>query len=258
VGSVVDITETRVFEDTLIEKNEQLEKINQELDQFVYSVSHDLRSPLMSIKGLISVMELSLQNEDLMKQYLNLIEQSVGRLDDTILEILDYSKNSRIEVQHEEFDIQKLVDEVFQDHEHYSNPKIDFRLTLIGSRNVNSDKLRIATLLKNFIGNAVKYRNKQIDNPFVKVQIENNDNTLTIAIEDNGEGISEDNQKKVFNMFYRASNSSSGTGLGLYICKEIIIKMGGSVHLDSELQKGTTIHLTLPLFSPLNEAISSY
>jgi PAS domain S-box-containing protein len=258
VGSVVDITETRVFEDTLIEKNEQLEKINQELDQFVYSVSHDLRSPLMSIKGLISVMELSLQNEDLMKQYLNLIEQSVGRLDDTILEILDYSKNSRIEVQHEEFDIQKLVEEVFQDHEHYSNPKIDFRLTLIGSRNVNSDKLRIATLLKNFIGNAVKYRNKQIDNPFVKVQIENNDNTLTIAIEDNGEGISEDNQKKVFNMFYRASNSSSGTGLGLYICKEIIIKMGGSVHLDSELQKGTTIHLTLPLFSPLNEAISSY
>jgi signal transduction histidine kinase len=79
-----------------------------------------------------------------------------------------------------------------------------------------------------------------------------------MVIEDNGEGISEDNQKKVFNMFYRASNSSSGTGLGLYICKEIIVKMGGSVNLHSELQKGTTIHLTLPLFSPLNEAISSY
>ncbi len=257
VGSVVDITETRVFEETLIEKNNQLEKINQELDQFVYSVSHDLRSPLMSIKGLISVMELSMQNEVLMKQYLKLIEQSVGRLDDTILEILDYSKNSRIEVQHDEFDIQNLIEEVFQDHAHYSNPKIDFGLTLIGSRIVNSDKLRISTLLKNFIGNAVKYRNKNIDNPFVRVHIKNIESTLTMVIEDNGEGISEENQKKVFNMFYRASNSSSGTGLGLYICKEIIVKMGGSVNLYSELQKGTTIHLTLPLFSPVNEAISS-
>jgi signal transduction histidine kinase len=211
----------------------------------------------MSIKGLISVMELSLQNEELMKQYLALIEQSVGRLDETILEILDYSKNSRIDIQHDEFDIQKLVEEVYQDHSHYANPIIDFRFTLKGNRLVNSDKLRIATLLKNFIGNAVKYRNKSIDNPFVHVRIENADKTLTLIVEDNGEGISSENQKKVFNMFYRASNSSSGTGLGLYICKEIINKMGGNINLHSELQKGTTIHLTLPLFSPLNEALSS-
>jgi PAS domain S-box-containing protein len=248
VGSVVDITETRVFEDTLIEKNRQLEKINQELDQFVYSVSHDLRSPLMSIKGLVSVMELSLQNEELMRQYLTLVDQSVGRLDETILEILDYSKNSRIEIQYDEFDIQELVEEIFQDHSHYSNPPIDFRFTLHGNQLVNSDKLRIATLLKNFIGNSVKYRNKQIDNPFVCVRIENRDNCLKLIVEDNGEGISSENQKKVFNMFYRASNSSSGTGLGLYICQEIINKMGGNINLHSELQKGTTIQLTLPLF----------
>jgi PAS domain S-box-containing protein len=246
VGSVVDITDTRLFEETLIEKNSELQKINKELDQFVYSVSHDLRSPLMSIKGLVSIMESSFNNELLLKQYLNLIEKSVGRLDETILEILDYSKNSRIDIKYEAFDIHDLVMDIFQDNSHLADVKVDFQLNIKGSSVVNSDKMRISTLLKNFISNAVKYRNKSLTNPLVSVEIENAKDQLCIKVMDNGEGISEENQLKVFDMFYRASSSSSGTGLGLYICKEMIEKMGGQINLVSELKKGTTIHITLP------------
>ncbi len=246
VGSVMDITETRIYEDTLIEKNEELQKINGELDQFVYSVSHDLRSPLLSIKGLLSLIDLSMNNEELLRQYLGLIGTSVNRLDGTILEILDYSRNSRMDVQLSHFDLEKLVHEIYEDISHVSEIEMTFELNFKGSSEVYLDKTRLSTVMKNVISNAVKYRNKSIDNPFVHVNIENKGESVIVSIIDNGEGISKENQERVFEMFYRASSNSFGTGLGLYICKEIISKMGGDINLESETGKGTTITLTLP------------
>jgi PAS domain S-box-containing protein len=246
MGSVKDVTQSWLFEEKLIEKNTELQKINGELDQFVYSVSHDLRSPLLSIKGLLSLLDISLKNEVLVKQYLGLIGTSVNRLDETIIEILDYSKNSRTDLVLDELDLHALISEIYEDLLHLSEIKIDFRIDFEGSHIIFLDKFRISTVLKNFISNAIKYRKTTIPNPSVYVHVKNSDEGIEITITDNGEGISKENQEKVFVMFFRASSSSFGTGIGLYICKEITAKMGGNIKLTSELGVGTTIRLFLP------------
>jgi signal transduction histidine kinase len=246
MGSVKDVTQGRLYEEELIEKNTELQKINGELDQFVYSVSHDLRSPLLSIKGLLSLLDISLENEVLVKQYLGLIGTSVNRLDETIIEILDYSKNSRTDLVLDELDLYDLISEIYQDLFHVSETQIDFKIDFIGAHTVFLDKFRISTVLKNFISNAIKYRNRNLTNPLVHVSVINSDKGIEIKIVDNGEGISEDNQKKVFDMFFRASSSSFGTGIGLYICQEITAKMGGEIKLSSKVGIGTTIRLLLP------------
>jgi signal transduction histidine kinase len=109
-----------------------------------------------------------------------------------------------------------------------------------------SDLMRINAILKNTIGNAVKYRKKDISNPEVFMTIDVNLERLHLIIKDNGEGIPENSLPKVFDMFYRASKSSNGTGLGLYICKEIINKLGGEISIESQLGIGTTVSIMLP------------
>jgi signal transduction histidine kinase len=252
---VEDVTATKLFEEKLIENNTELIKINHELDQFVYSVSHDLRSPLLSIKGLLSLIATVGDNTDLLQQYTRLIGVSVDRLDATILEIIDYSKNVRVELSIEEVNVETLVKGIFDDVKHLSDIRVDLNLMMNGNPVLLTDHFRFATLLKNFISNAVKYRNKKIPNPSVKVEYTEHDDHISVIIIDNGEGISEENQERVFDMFYRASSSSSGTGLGLYICKEMAAKLGGEIILSSEIGKGTTIHLTLPKQKQSNETL---
>jgi PAS domain S-box-containing protein len=244
-GSLMDVTDERNYNETLISKNTELQKINSELDQFVYSVSHDLRAPLLAIKGLISLIEFSIDNAVLVQQYSELIKTSVSRLDGTILEILDYSKNSRMDIVFESIDIKTLAQQIYNDLSHLTQEKIDFSISLEGNGIVVSDKNRLSTTLQNLIANSIKYKKKKIDNAFVKLVISHKNNEVQIDVVDNGEGLSEANQYKAFDMFFRASNSSPGTGLGLYICKEIITKLNGQIMLTSELGVGTTVRIIL-------------
>jgi PAS domain S-box-containing protein len=246
IGSVTDVTDTRQYEATLIEKNEELKKINRELDQFVYSVSHDLRSPLLSVKGLLSLIELNLGNPELIHQYAGLIGTSINRLDDTIIEILDYSRNSRLNIQVDHFNLEELITTIFDDLKPQVEADFQFQLKVNGNPQIAADKMRLATILKNVITNGVKYRKKRAVPSYISINVANTKDICRITISDNGEGISVENQAKVFNMFYRASTSSSGTGLGLYICKEMVTKLGGEIILSSDLSIGTTIEITLP------------
>ena len=245
VGSSIDVTEEKEYESRLIEKNTELEKINKELDQFIYSISHDLRSPLLSIKGLLTLIETTVDETET-KLYHELIGKSVGRLDNTILEILDYSRNSRVEVHRDSFSVEEMVEQLFQDLSFMAEEGVDLRVMTEGDPIIVSDKNRIETLLKNLISNAIKYRKKNTTDALVHVKIKNEGNMFVIEVIDNGEGISERNQKKVFEMFYRASSSSQGTGLGLAMCQEIVKKLNGEIKLTSQLGEGTTITLTLP------------
>lgn len=246
IGSITDVTDSRQYEATLIEKNEELKKINRELDQFVYSVSHDLRSPLLSVKGLLSLVELNIEDVNLIRQYLSLIGTSINRLDGTIIEILDYSRNSRLNVQVEQFNIRDVVETIYQDLKPQVESDFDFKLEIAGSELIETDKMRLSTILKNVIANGVKYRKKREEPSYLHVKFDSCNDDYCISVSDNGEGISLENQAKVFNMFYRASKSSSGTGLGLYICKEMVVKLGGEIKLSSDLSIGTTIEITLP------------
>lgn len=227
--------------------DEELIKTNRELDNFVYSVSHDLRSPLLSIKGLLMLIKEGKLDEVKLQQYLGFAEKSVNRLDDTIREILAYSRNSRLGISMEVFDLKIMAEQIFGDLRFMVGDNFSFRVESVGSTEMISDKSRINTILRNIIDNAVKYRRIDIEHPYVLLSLGINENgDATISISDNGEGISKDKLEKVFDMFYRGTSTGQGTGLGLYICREVLNKLNGKIHVQSEMGKGTTINLSLP------------
>jgi signal transduction histidine kinase len=246
IGTSIDVTESRKHEAQILAKNQELSKINSELDNFVYSVSHDLRSPLLSIKGLLSLVMKSPGIEEKLIQYLKLADQSVGRLDETIKEILDYSRNARLKADITEVNLKDSLEQIFTDLRFVDNQQVEFRMDIQGSPIIRTDKTRIQILLKNIIGNSVKYKKANIMDSFVDVNVSRIDDELVIRISDNGEGIPEKHLAKIFEMFYRATHTGVGTGLGLYICREIVNKLGGSIDVQSEYTVGTTVTIKLP------------
>ena len=177
-------------------------------------------------------------------EYLNMAESSVNRLDGTIQEILEYSRNARLEITKESFDIETMVAQIVEDLKYSADDSLSFQMKIDCEPEIFSDKTRINTLLKNIIGNAFKYRSK--DKPAViSFEMTKTQNEIRIKVKDNGEGIPAESIDKIFNMFYRASTTSEGTGLGLYICQEIVNKLNGSIHISSEQGIGTTVLIKL-------------
>jgi PAS domain S-box-containing protein len=247
IGNVVDVTETRKWQADVLTKNEELKKINAELDNFVYRVSHDLRSPLLAIKGIFSLIFSGNSIDAETQEYLQLADASVNRLDDTIQEILEYSRNSRLEVKFELFDIEQIVKDIYADLKFSAEKDVDFRLDLHCDSIIYSDKARIKVLFKNLIGNSFKYRKKHISNAFIHFEMYKVDEEIVFKVIDNGEGISTHSIGRVFDMFYRGTTSSVGTGLGLYICKEVLSNLNGKIDVESELGVGTTMTVILPI-----------
>jgi signal transduction histidine kinase len=228
----------------LAAKNEELKKTNAELDRFVYSVSHDLRSPLLSIHGIIDILKQKESLSDSGNQLLQMIISSIDRLDDSIVEILDYSRNARFDVEHTELDLESILQQITSDLQHLA--PVSFNINFETSSVVKSDKFRLITILKNTISNAVKYRKPNQSECFVNISVKQLNNVIEIIVADNGIGISEKSLPKIFDMFYRATSSVAGTGLGLYICKEMITKLGGNITLESQLGIGTTVRICIP------------
>ena len=241
----VDISELKKVQEAVNRKNEELRKINAELDNFVYSISHDLRSPLLSIKGIVSLITHSSEIDEKTRKYLEMVDGSATRLDGTIQEILEYSRNSRLEIAHENFDVVNMVKQSYHDLQYSAQGNMELQLDIQTNPVIYSDKSRIGVLLKNIIGNAIKYRKKDIDS-FVKFTLKRSHDSIIMVVSDNGEGIDAPHLDKIFTMFYRGTTSSVGTGLGLYICKEIANKLNGDLLAESKLGVGTTMTITIP------------
>ena len=249
VGSGQDITEFKNSQEAMALKNIELKKINSELDNFVYSISHDLRSPLLSIKGIISLIIHSDGLDPNTVQLLEMADKSVSRLDGTIQEILEYSRNSRLNVSFETFNVREMVSTIFDDLKFSNKERFEVELNFESFEEVHSDKARVAILLKNIIGNSVKYKKENVVS-HISFSMRRANGKVVFVVKDNGEGISEANQDKIFNMFFRGTTASVGTGLGLYICKEIVAKLGGAISVDSQLGVGTTMTIILPEINP--------
>ncbi|WP_160164093.1 PAS domain-containing sensor histidine kinase [Nafulsella turpanensis] len=241
-----DITRLKETEETLRRSNEELLKINHELDQFVYSTSHNLRAPLTSILGILNLIKNYPEGADL-NTYLQLIEKSVTKLDETIQEITDYSRNTRVEVSLEPVNFEAIIEEVVESLsflEQANKIKISY-VTPSGSHFL-SDSSRLKMIFTNLISNAIKYASTEGKEPSIFILVEEKRGGATIRIQDNGIGIAKEHQEKIFSMFFRASSKSSGSGLGLYIVKEAIQKLGGTIRVKSNLGKGTEFIIFLP------------
>jgi signal transduction histidine kinase len=250
-----DITNQTITEDLLKKQNEELIKINAELDRFVYSASHDLRAPLMSVKGLINMIKLDPEKKNT-EQYLKLIEKSVNKLDNFISDIINYSRNSRMDILPMEINFEELVQE-----------SIDSLKYMEGAEQVksirhfhiqkpfHSDYSRLLIVFNNIVTNAVRYRDVRKQGSHIKIEIETNEKRAIIRFSDNGIGIQEEYVDKIFKMFFRANADSKGSGLGLYIVKGAIDKLHGNINVSSILGKGTVFTIEIPNLFPDNSSI---
>ncbi|MFM7327443.1 MAG: sensor histidine kinase [Bacteroidota bacterium] len=234
-------------------RNDQLVQTNTELDNVVYRVSHDLRSPLLSVKGLLGLLQAQPGQTKEAGDYIQRALKSVGRLDETIGEILVFSRNSRKDIELEELSLKELINTIFEDLRFVAGPEFRFNESVTGADKIYYDRYRLNIILKNLVSNAVKYSRKDISAPSVTVNAVNHPDEsgsgrqlLTITVTDNGKGIAPEHQSRVFDMFYRATSESVGTGLGLYICSEMVKKLNGRISLKSEVGVGTAIEVVLP------------
>lgn len=247
-----DIHEKFLAEENIKELNEKLlvqykniKKVNTELDQFVYSVSHDLRAPLSSILGLVNLSKND-SSEKLLKECMVRIGTSVEKLDSFIQDILNYSRNSRTEVATDSFSIEELINELIANIKLLRDPNI--KIILKADENITyvGDRKRISIVLNNIISNACKYADFTKHNRKIKISVRTSKKGCKLSIEDNGIGIKVDSLDKIFDMFYRGTEASEGSGLGLYIVKESITKLNGFIDIKSEEGVGTNISIEIP------------
>lgn len=226
--------------------NKELKKINQELDSFLYSTAHDLRSPLSSLLGLIKLTMLDNKQENL-SQYFLLMQQSVHRLDDFLQQIVDYSKNKRIELLNEPIDINKLLEDCFNNHNFLDgSDKIEKIVEIKEDAHFFSDRSRLSIIFNNLISNAIRYADFDKPTSYIRIKIHCTASEMILDFADNGVGIEEIQLKKIFNMFYRGNTKSKGSGLGLFIFKETVTKLGGFASVESEAGVGTKFFVKVP------------
>ncbi|MFY8036007.1 MAG: sensor histidine kinase [Cyclobacteriaceae bacterium] len=238
-------------------RNLELKKLNRELDSFIYSTAHDLRSPLTSLLGLLNIMKYDNQQESL-KPHMQMMENAIYRMEDFIDQIVGYSKNKRLAVQTSSIDFSQLLAEVFDSHQFVPGAAlIRHQIDVKQKTPFYSDRARLLIIFNNLISNAIRYADFTKAEPFIRVHIAIEQEEATISFADNGIGIGPEHVDKIFNMFYRASTSSKGSGLGLFIFKETIMKLRGLVSVESKLGEGTSFFIQLPnLQSTMQEQLS--
>ena len=238
----------RRAEHTLRRQNEELSKINKELDSFVYSVSHNLRAPLMSVLGLINLAQLeSTTGDKALDSYFTMMQQSIHKLDDTLKEILDYSRNARSARQVTQVDVKKIIED--------SLDKMKF---MEGSGNIRksvrveneapfyTDAYRLSVIISNVVSNAIKYRDATKPENLLEINVSATNSTLELVFTDNGIGIADVYVPRIFDMFFRATERSDGAGLGLSIVRETVEKLEGTITVESTAGLGSTFVITLP------------
>ncbi|MEQ9413916.1 MAG: HAMP domain-containing sensor histidine kinase, partial [Cyclobacteriaceae bacterium] len=213
---------------------------------------HNLRSPLMSVLGLLNISRKEVQNKDYSRllEYFDMMGASIEKLDNTLKEIVDYSKNARVDVKIEKIDLQEVLENCIDKLNYLEGAKeIKKEIIIDGGNIIFCDPDRLKVIFINIISNAIKYRDANKENKKLCVTVRSYPYKTSISIKDNGIGIFPNYVDKVFDMFYRASDKSNGAGLGLYVVKETISKLGGKISIDSEVETGTTVEIDIPFGS---------
>ena len=227
-------------------EKEALLKINEELDQFVYRVSHDLRAPLASSIGLIELAKNE-PDRDKIAEYLELQKKNLLRLEDFIGNILSFSRNTRNEITRNKISFQDIVSDLMEQFSFSeAASKVIFNTSICQKSDFVSDQMRLKIILSNLISNAIKYSDPTKDENIVNLIIKVDENFAEIKISDNGIGIQQEYHEKIFQPFFRATDYNTGSGVGLALVKEAVNKIMGSVLVSSEYRKGTTFTLHIP------------
>ena len=239
LGAINEANKFYVSNSLLAVKNEELQRAYNELDKFSYSVTHDMRGPLLSVLGAI---EAAQHMDDIteIRKMLMMMKDSVRNLDDFIQSIHDYYNLNRGELEIKEIDFNELVEEQIKIFNFtYLMSDVTFNTNIIQKETFRGDVLSVKLILNNLLSNAFKYQRKDNKNKTVDLNILVENGYAVIDVIDNGVGIAESYLGDIFNMFFRASTQDVGSGFGLYNVKAAVTKLNGKITVDSEINKGT-------------------
>jgi len=238
VAIVRDISKTVNYE-------RKLESLNQELQSFAYTISHDLRAPLRGIQGFSEVLleDFADQLDETGKGYLERVVKIAANMDRLILDLLDYSRIGRIVGPPEEIKVERLVKEAYEEVQSLADDReVKFQIegdfpTIIG------EKSRIKQIFTNLLSNSLKYTENA---PTILVKGADQGDRYEFSVQDNGTGFDMTYHDRIFEPFYRLSRTGEGTGIGLAIVKKIVEAIGGKIWAESDPEEGSTFHFTMP------------
>lgn len=217
---------------------EVVQKKNTELDSFFYRVSHDLKGPISSLLGLNALVEREYFDEDVLK-YFNMYKKLSMRIDSIVMDLINITRISSHKIVPVKINFMQLIEECIHSYSYFDNfDRIQFRIEVEEGINFKSEWVIVNTILQNLIENSIKYINPYTRKPYVLVKVYTEENLLYIKVTDNGLGIPEEHQEKIYEMFYRANERADGSGLGLYILKRAVERLQGVVTLKSKPGKG--------------------
>lgn len=230
----------------LKDKNLKLKKLHSEMNQFVYSLSHELRGPLMSISGVSKLAKMELKDPDA-TEYFDMIDSATGKLDDFIYKMLDFYRSTKIDNKISEINFNDVVDQQLNAYRSkFIIDHIQIDIQINQEHAFFSDDSKIRVILNNLFSNSVQFQKGDQSDNRIGLSIEVAESDATITLSDNGIGIEEKHHFDIFNLFSRATQKNVGTGLGLYMVKEAVEQMGGKVDLESVFGEGATFKVTLP------------
>ena len=239
------INKLRRSKQEIEETNKNLTIANKELDKFVYSASHDLRSPILSLKGLIEIMNTE-NDMTQIRNYLELMQESLDKQDQFIKDIIDYSRNKKTKTTLSKVNLNQIIEEAIVQNQYREEFK---RINISKELNIDSiysDELKLKIIINNILTNAIKYSDTQKESPFITIKTYQDKDYIYISIEDNGIGVKKEYQNKIFDMFFVTNNDNKGSGLGLYLVKDTIENLNGTIEITSEINLGTKFTVKIP------------
>ncbi len=230
----------------IINTNKELKRVNAELEQFVYSASHDMRAPLASIKGLVNVIKAE-GIEGRFEEYITMIDRSVTKLNDFVTNIIYYYQNTQGDEIVSEIDFDLLIEEVWDKCQSVDGvDRIHFSRTMARTGNFRSDVHRLKMILSNLLANSIKFSDPNKSENTIDIEVVQNAERAVIKVSDNGIGIHPQEIDKIFQMFYPEDDKNAGSGVGLYIVKQAVDKMLGNITVKSVVGEGTRFIVELP------------
>ncbi|MFN0048471.1 MAG: tetratricopeptide repeat protein [Cytophagales bacterium] len=225
---------------------EIVEQKNVELDSFFYRVSHDLKGPISSLMGLHSLIQYETFEEKAMV-YFKMYHSQFTRIHMIVMDLINLTRMKHINENNVEIDFLKIAKDCVGSYIYLENHKnIVFEYDIEENLGFFSQWVIVNTILQNLIENAIKYSKKDFEDSFVSIKIYKEGSFVKISVKDNGNGISEEDQALIFDMFFRANDQTEGTGLGLYILKRAVERLRGEVNLESKVNEGTLFTINLP------------
>ncbi len=243
-----DITDRKNGEERLAKQYEELKTKNVEIEQFAYIASHDLQEPLRTVINYTEALteEYEGKLDSSADRYLSFIQDASTRMSELIKGLLDYSRLGKLTGK-TKVNCSTLIEEIKADLEATIN-ETNTTITLGDLPTINGFEIELRLLFQNLITNAIKFKRQDI-NPEITISAKKNDLFWEFSVKDNGIGIEEKHQQKIFIIFQRLHSRKdfAGTGIGLSHCQKIVNLHGGTIWVDSEINKGSTFNFTIPI-----------